>query len=61
MEIYIAQEALKIIDLAPGFICIKACSLDDAGDLRPEFHVYVRSKQPWDRVEDELPQFSEDF
>jgi hypothetical protein len=79
MEIYIAQEALKIIgprvsftvigdsgkevrrircancgsplvtefDVAPGFICIKACSLDDASDLRPDFLVYVRSKQPW--------------
>jgi hypothetical protein len=93
MEIYIAQEALKIVgprvsfavtgdsgkevrrvrcahcgsplvtefDVAPGFICIKACSLDDASDLRPDFHVYVKSKQPWDPIEDGLPQFSGDF
>jgi len=48
-------------DVAPGFICIKACSLDDASDLRPDFHVYVKSKQPWDRIEDGLPQMSGDF
>jgi len=48
-------------EVAPGFICIKACSLDDASDLTPDFHVYVRSKQPWDRIEDGLPQFSGDF
>ena len=48
-------------DVAPGFICIKACSLDDASDLTPDFHVYVKSRQPWDRIEDGLPQFAEDF
>jgi hypothetical protein len=93
MEIYIAEEALKIsgprtsfavigdsgrevrrircahcgspliteFDVAPRFICIKACSLDDANDLTPNFHVYVKSRQPWDRIEDGLPQFAEDF
>jgi hypothetical protein len=48
-------------DVAPGFVCIKACSLDDASGLRPDCHLYVRSKQPWDRIEDGLPQFSGDF
>ena len=93
MEIYVAEEAVRMVgprasfavigdsgkevrrircahcgsplatefDVAPGFICIKACSLDDPSDLRPDFHVYVRSRQPWDRIEDGLPQFSEDF
>ena len=48
-------------DVALGFVCIKVCSLDDASHVRPDFHVYVRSKQPWDRIEDGLPQFSADF
>jgi hypothetical protein len=48
-------------DAAPGYICIKACSLDDASGISPEFHLYVSSKQPWDLIEDGLPQFTGDF
>jgi len=45
----------------PGNICIKACSLDDATWLKPEFHLYVSSKQPWFVISDGLPQYQKDF
>jgi len=48
-------------DAAPSLICVKACSLDDPSELKPDFHVYVKSKQPWDRVEDGLPACPGDF
>jgi hypothetical protein len=45
----------------PDHVCIKACSLDDASALHAEFHVYVSSKQPWDLIQDDLPQYPRDF
>lgn len=52
---------LTTFDVDTGNVCVKACSLDDPSWLKPEFHLYVSSKQPWDTVADELPQHSEDF
>ncbi|HYW76511.1 MAG TPA: GFA family protein [Gammaproteobacteria bacterium] len=48
-------------DSDPTFICIKACSLDDASGLAPACHLYVKSKQPWDAISDGLPQYQGDM
>src|SRR5262245_5152110 len=42
-------------------LCVKACSLDDAGGLKPEFHLYVSSKQPWYVIADGLQQLQGDM
>lgn len=52
---------LTVFEAAPEHVCLKACSLDDPSDLKPEFHLYVSSKQPWDTLVDELPQYARDF
>lgn len=48
-------------EVEPGFVCIKACSLDDGARLRPEFHLYIKSKQPWYEILDGLPQYRGDM
>lgn len=45
----------------PGYICIKAGSLDDASWLKPEMHIYTSAKQPWVTIADGLPQYAGDF
>ena len=45
----------------PLFVCVKACSLDDASWLKPEFHLYVKSKQSWYKILDGLPQYQGDM
>ena len=52
---------LTVFEEAPEHVCLKACSLDDPSDLKPEFHLYVSSKQPWDILVDALPQYARDF
>ena len=48
-------------EVEPAYLCVKACSLDDPSWLRPEFHLYVSSRQPWDAISDGLPQYHGDF
>lgn len=48
-------------EVDPVHICIKACSLDDASWLEPEFHLYIRSRQPWYEIRDNLPQYDGDM
>jgi hypothetical protein len=52
---------LTEFEVAPAYVCLKACSLDDPSWLRPEFHLYVSSRQPWYTINDGLPQFDKDF
>lgn len=52
---------ITVFDDEPDYICIKACSLDDPSWLKPEFHLYIKSKQPWDVIYDALPQYSGDM
>lgn len=52
---------ITVFDDEPAFICLKACSLDDPSWLKPEFHLYVKSKQPWDMIADDLPQYPGDM
>ena len=42
----------------PGYVFIKAGSLDDASRVRPDMHIYVAAKQPWLAIADDLPQFA---
>ena len=52
---------LTVFEVEPAYVCVKACSLDDPSWLKPEFHLYVSSKQPWDVITDGLPQYPADF
>jgi hypothetical protein len=50
-----------ISDGYPGYVCIKAGSLDDASELKPEMHIYIGSKLPWVQLSDGLPQYEGDI
>lgn len=52
---------LTEFEVDPAYVCVKACSLDDPSWIRPEFHLFVSSKQPWDVISDALPQYEGDF
>ena len=52
---------LTEMEVAPAYVCVKACSLDDPSWLTPEFHLYVATKQPWLTISDGLPQHEGDF
>lgn len=52
---------LTEFDMTPDFVSVKACSLDDASWLVPEFHLYITRKQPWLKLGDGLPQYEKDF
>ncbi len=41
----------------PGYIFLKVGSLDDAGWVNPEMHIYTCAKQPWIEIHDGLPQY----
>lgn len=40
-----------------GEIDVTLASLDDAGSLAPQMHVWTAEKLPWVRLEDGLPQY----
>lgn len=44
-------------DEARGFAVIPMGALDDDPGVRPERHIHVASKAPWDVISDDLPQF----
>jgi hypothetical protein len=48
-------------EVEPAYVCVKSCRLDDPSWLKPEFHLYVSSRQPWDAISDGLPQYQGDF
>ena len=41
----------------PGHVFVKAGALDDAAWVKPQMHIFTRSKQPWLGLSDLLPQF----
>jgi len=41
---------------APG-VSIRMGAFDDDPGIAPQFHTYVGSKAPWDRIDDDLPQY----
>ena len=42
----------------PGFLGVKAASLDDSGWFAPEADVWVESAQPWDHMNPDVPKFA---
>ena len=38
-------------------VSIRMGAFDDDPGIRPQFHTYVRSAAPWDRIADDLPQY----
>lgn len=38
---------LTEFEVDPVCVCVEACSLDEPSWLRPEFHLFISSKQPW--------------
>jgi hypothetical protein len=40
-------------------ISIRMGAFDDDPGIRPQFHTYVGSRAPWDRITDTLPQHEE--
>ena len=41
----------------PGWIFLKAGTLDDATWLQPDMHIYTTAKQPWVELADALPKY----
>ena len=41
----------------PNLVSLKPGTLDDAGWLRPELHVFTRSAQPWVMIPDDVPAY----
>jgi len=44
-------------DSDPGFVFVKAGTLDDASALAPEMHIFASARQPWVTVADDLPRY----
>ena len=40
-------------------VSIRMGAFDDDPGIAPQFHTYVGSKAPWDRIHDDLPQYQE--
>ena len=40
----------------PGWIFLKAGTLDDGSWVEPNMHIYTAAKQPWMHIGDSLPQ-----
>lgn len=41
----------------PGYVFVKAGTLDDASWVKPEMHIYTARKQPWIDLNDALPKY----
>ena len=39
----------------PGYVFVKVGSLDDAGWVEPQMHIFTATKQPWLKLADGLP------
>ena len=49
-----------ITDATPGSFALALGTLDDDPKVRPESHIFVRSKAPWFEITDTLPQHMDD-
>jgi hypothetical protein len=45
-------------DEGRGIAIIPMGSFDDDPGVRPERHIYVDSRAPWEQIQDDLPQFA---
>lgn len=48
---------LSELSANPAMTVLKAATLDDPGWLKPTFHIWTASSQPWAETTDELPKF----
>lgn len=46
------------VSTRPDIVGIRVCTLDDPSWFRPEANIFVKSAQPWDRMDPDLPAFS---
>lgn len=44
-------------DADPGYVFLKAGTLDDGSSLRPDMHIFTAAKQPWVELGDSLPRY----
>jgi hypothetical protein len=42
-------------DQRPGYLTVRAGTLDDSSSITPAFHLWVKSKQPWVVIPDDVP------
>ena len=47
-------------EVDPDHVSIKACSLDDPSQLRPDRHLFTIRKQPWLKLADDLIWYERD-
>jgi hypothetical protein len=55
----ICGSSVPRIDLERSIAIVPMGSLDDDPGIRPQFHIFVGSKAPWDEISDDLPQHGE--
>ncbi|QYJ76746.1 GFA family protein [Shewanella sp. FJAT-52076] len=41
----------------PDYLTLSICSLDDASQISPKYHIHTHSRQPWLTIQDSLPRF----
>ncbi|MBT8099108.1 MAG: GFA family protein, partial [Gammaproteobacteria bacterium] len=39
----------------PGYVFLKAGTLDDSSWVKPDMHIYTATQQPWVELGDKLP------
>jgi len=44
-------------DADPGYVFLKAGTLNDSGWVKPDMHIYTAAKQPWVELRDTLPRY----
>ena len=47
------------VDTSRDLAIVPAASLDDDPGTRPQAHIFVGSKAPWDVITDDVPQYDE--
>ena len=55
----VCGSSMPRIDEGRGFVVIPMGAFDEDPGARPQSHIFVDSKAPWDEINDDLPQFPE--
>jgi hypothetical protein len=50
---------LPRVDRERGFAVVPMGSFDDDPGIRPQQHIFVKDRAPWDEIHDDLPQYPE--
>ena len=45
------------VSTRPDIVGVRVCTFDDASWFRPEANIFVKSAQPWDRLDPAVPAF----